>query len=522
MTQDPYSIERIPDAVTLILDNDAKTLKGASVVSYQDITIRFEERDGGLAVSLQADSSPVCFVKLRWNIPLPKEARFSGGAWERGYGDLEWRCVIPERMFPWFCYMTWAENTAAYGVKTLPRALCNFRTDEGGITLFLDVRCGGSGVLLKGRNLEAATILSRPYAGISPFEAASRFCGEMCREAIFPTRPVYGSNNWYYAYGDSSHDQILKDTDYLASLTKGLDNPPFMVIDDGWQEPHVVGGYNGGPWRTGNAKFPDMGDLAAGIRERGAKPGIWVRFLTNQDPSIPDNWRLSRENTYLDPSHPGVLDYIQEDIRTITGWGYELIKHDYSTWDIFGRWGMEMITDVTTGGWRFYDTSRTTAEIITAFYRIIHETAQGALIIGCNTIGHLGTGLMELNRTGDDTSGYIWEKTRRLGVNTIAYTLPLHKKFFDIDADCVGITGEIPWEMNRQWLSLLAQSGTPLFVSAKPGVLNDRQNAELAAAYARASVQQDQAEPLDWLNTVYPSEWRINGETVRFDWYEKY
>lgn len=89
------------------------------------------------------------------------------------------------------------------------------------------------------------------------------------------------------------------------------------------------------------------------------------------------------------------------------------------------------------------------------------------MIIGCNTIGHLGAGLMHLNRTGDDTSGRIWERTRRMGVNTLAFRLPQHNTFYHIDADCVGIFGMIPWEKNRQWADVLAKSGTPLFVSGK-------------------------------------------------------
>ena len=50
---------------------------------------------------------------------------------------------------------------------------------------------------------------------------------------------------------------------------------------------------------------------------------------------------------------------------------------------------------------------------------------------------------MHLNRTGDDTSGRIWERTRRMGVNTLAFRLPQHNTFYHIDADCVGIFGMI-------------------------------------------------------------------------------
>ena len=47
---------------------------------------------------------------------------------------------------------------------------------------------------------------------------------KMCTDPIFPEFPVYGSNNWYYAYGDSSEEEILSDTDYILKLTEGVKN----------------------------------------------------------------------------------------------------------------------------------------------------------------------------------------------------------------------------------------------------------------------------------------------------------
>ena len=53
---------------------------------------------------------------------------------------------------------------------------------------------------------------------------------------------------------------------------------------------------------------------------------------------------------------------------------------------------------------------------------------------------------LDLNRTGDDTSGRIWERTKRMGVNTLAFRLPQHNTFYHIDADCVGIFRKDPWD----------------------------------------------------------------------------
>ena len=92
---------------------------------------------------------------------------------------------------------------------------------------------------------------------------------------------------------DSSEEEILSDTDYILKLTEGVKNPPFMVIDDCWQEHHRLDEYNGGPWTKGNSKFPDMKGLAQKLVEKGVRPGIWVRLLLNEDEAIPDEWRIS-------------------------------------------------------------------------------------------------------------------------------------------------------------------------------------------------------------------------------------
>ena len=107
-----------------------------------------------------------------------------------------------------------------------------------------------------------------------------------------------------------------------------------------------------------------------------------------------------------------------------------------------------------------------------------------------------------------------------MGVNTLAFRLMQNGTFYGADADCVGITGKIDWRLNRQWLQVLSQSGSPLFVSCKPGVLNDAQLEELRTAYRINSVQENKVRPIDWMETTTPELWEIDGETVRFHWYD--
>ena len=236
-------------------------------------------------------------------------------------------------------------------------------------------------------------------------------------------------------------------TDDVVALSPSGDNRPFAVIDSGWQASIGIHAAAGGPWREPNRLFPPMAKLSDEIRSKGARPGIWVRPLVTVD-RVPDSWTLPASRfrgdypgVVLDPSVPEVLALVREDVaRLAREWRYDLVKHDFTTYDLFGRWGFEMGPSVTVDGWSFADRSRTSAEIVRALYAAIREAAGPSVVIGCNTIGHLGAGLFELQRTGDDTSGREWERTRKMGVNTMAFRLPQHGTFFAADADCAPIT----------------------------------------------------------------------------------
>ncbi|RYM07105.1 alpha-galactosidase [Sporolactobacillus sp. THM7-7] len=519
-----YKLIGTPNWITIAYENGTISCPSNESGYYgeKSIHLAFEENEKQTDIFVQSKEVPLLWVKLRWNIKIPRSSRFMGDAWERGYGDFEWRSMIANRFMPWYFLADHGDTIWGYGVRVRPSSMCFWQVDSEGITLFLDVRCGGMGVKLGSRKLKAASVIACEFKECSAFKAAELFCKSMCEDPILPDHPVYGSNNWYYAYGDSSEQEILKDTDYLLSLTNGFDNPPYMVIDDCWQEHHRINEYNGGPWTKGNRKFPGMKQLAEKIRKKGARPGLWIRLLLNEDENIPQKWRLSH-NGCLDPSHPEALAYIQQDVKRVCNWGYTLIKHDFSTFDLFGRWGFEMNPCVTEGNWHFYDRSKTSAEVVKMFYKAILESTKefDTVILGCNTIGHLGAGFMHINRTGDDTSGLNWERTRKIGINTLAFRLPQHRAFYDVDADCVGITGKIPWKLNRQWAEVIANSGTPLFISVQPGVLNQEEKTQLSSIIHIASEQKKHAIPVDWQDTDCPEIWQAGSNIHHYHWYEK-
>lgn len=518
-----------PDFIELTTETKTVTAKWENDdYNLDDINVNLNQDNEHLAIFLTAQTSKVKWIKLRWNnLSWDKNVRFLGDAWERGYGDMEWKGMNPNRFMPWYFCAKSEAKSVCYGVKVRPSAMCFWQVDSLGMTLFLDVRCGGSGVNLKGRVIKLADVIACEMRDCTSFEAMQEFCGQMCEDPILPKYPVYGSNNWYYAYGKSSESEILADCDYILNLTKDIENKPYMVIDDCWQEHHRLNEYNGGPWTKGNEKFPDMKALAEKLVQKGVRPGIWVRLLLNEDENIKNEWRLSHNNC-IDPTNPEALNYIKEDIKRICNWGYTLIKHDFSTFDLFGKWGFQMSPLVTDDGWHFYDDSLTSAEVVKLLYKAILdasvEASNGeALILGCNTIGHLGAGYMHINRTGDDTSGVIWERTRFMGVNTLAFRLPQHGKFYEIDADCVGIDGGISWSMNKQWADVLAQSGTPLFISVRPNILDETEKQELHEILKVASKQEHHVIPVDWEETTCPEHWQDKDHDIdcKYQWFEE-
>jgi len=520
-------IVRPPDRVFAQVEGERLILEKGTSGAWARGGVHVETSLGGerLAVRLASDV-PLRRVELRWAVSVPPGVRLLGDHWERGYGDLEWRGVVPERPMPWYFLAHDGHATHGYGVRTGAGALAHWHVDAEGVSLWLDVRCGGRGVELGGRTLEAATVVAREGRdGESAFAAARALCAVLHERPRLPPAPVYGGNSWYSAYDRIDADLVRGMTGDVVALSPAGDNRPFAVIDSGWQASIGIHAAAGGPWREPNRLFPPMAKLSEEIRSMGARPGIWVRPLVTVD-RVPNSWTLPASRfkgdypgVVLDPSVPEVLALVREDVlRVAREWRYDLVKHDFTTYDLFGRWGFEMGSSVTVDGWSFADRSRTSAEIVSALYAAIREAAGDCVVIGCNTIGHLGAGRFELQRTGDDTSGREWERTRKMGVNTMAFRLPQHGAFFAADADCAPITKALPWPLAERWLRLLAASGTPLFLSHTRDALGPEQKAAVREAFALAAVAQPPAEPLDWLDTTCPRRWRLGGREVAFEW----
>ncbi len=529
----PTEAVALPAQVLVRLDGGMQALasKDRTTWTYRDVVVRLAPRaDGALQVAVQSLTAALHAVQLRWKYVQNATATVLGDAWERTYGDVQFQPASFARRLPWYLVQHDAKSgrTACFGVETGCRSLCYWQVGDGQMQLTLDTSSAGVGVQLGARALEAATILATTgQTGENTFATARRFCGLMCPAPRLPGQPVYGINDWYFAYGQNSSALILEHTALLTDLAPDGDNRPFSVVDAGWAaySPALPGDCC---WQDDfsrpNAKFPDMHKLAGDIQHLGMRPGLWTRPLCARHDDSPARLlpsiagRDEPQKPVLDPTIAENLDRIRQNFATYQAWGYELVKHDFSTYDLLGKWGFEMADQFTAPGWRFHDNSRTTAEVILNLYQTIREAAGPTYLIGCDTVGHLAAGLFELNRTGDDTSGLEWDRTRKMGVNTLGFRLVQHNKFFAVDGDCVGLTPKVPWAQNEKWLRLLAGSGAPLFVSAQPAAVGASQKLALKNAFAQAARVQPVGEPLDWLTSPRPTKWRLDGQVTDFDW----
>ena len=480
------------------------------ICHYDDVTV---ELSGG-SVAITGGDTPILKLEIDYCNEYFRDAMVLCDAFERGYAEFAWKKLDYNRLMPWYFAANQEGETFCFGVKTRPDALCCWRCDENRITLVVDVRNGKNALKLNGRCLQACQVVTASYQ-IDAFDALCDFCRKMCDDPKLLSGPIYGGNDWYCNYGDNSEEKILRHAQRIVECAPKDGPRPYMVIDDGWQ----VCSRCTGPWYKGNQLFGDMGELAKKIAKIGAIPGIWIRPLRTLE-KVPEDWMLQEyeKSAIMDASHPGVLKLVAEDIARLRDWGYKLIKHDFTTSDSFFVWGFQMTDDYVSRA-EFSDKTKTTAEIIKQLYQTIRDAAgDDVAIIGCNTISHLSAGYFEIQRTGDDTSGVEWERTKNYGINTLAFRMPQHNAFYAADADCVGITRQLDWNINRRWLDVLAKSGTPLFVSIGDDAYTPEVQADITEAFRKAIAADRVSRPLDWMQTMIPREWESVFGRDHYEW----
>src|SRR3954452_21526487 len=109
---------------------EARRASGARFTSAQGV-VELAPEGAGIGVKVSCPNGPLTRVVLRWATTYSPMSLFLGDAWERGYGDLQWRFLQPERVMPWYfaAHDPASGRTAMYGVMTQPSALCFWTVD---------------------------------------------------------------------------------------------------------------------------------------------------------------------------------------------------------------------------------------------------------------------------------------------------------------------------------------------------------------------------------------------------------
>lgn len=493
---------------------------GENGVRYQ-----YAVKGNSAKITIFPSGSPVKYLKLRFSGDLSAVDKVYGDQWER-VGEpsfLQWTALRAGRILPWFCYVKSGEKLSCYGVKTGADCFAAFQVDTAGITLFLNLCNGVNGTDLQ-QPLLACEVVEMVDCEGDVYQIASQFSCLLCDCPVLPKTPIFGVNNWYWAYGNISKESVLEETDYLLEMTKGSKNQPYMIIDDGWQKNRIpgAGNYIGGEW-TPNEKFGDMCALTQSIHEKGAKAGLWFRPLLTRE-EIPDEAKLSEENGgfVLDPSHPFTLEKVYQDAKRIRGWGFDLIKHDFTTIDATGLSVLQAekhVAEMTAKNRSFYDKTKTTATIIKNLYKAIQEGAGDAEVIGCNTIGHLSAGIHSITRVGHDTSGRSFEWTRRNGINSFM-RLPLNGALYNVDPDCAAFTEKVDAEINLDFLEVCALTGMTTLASVTPHILTEAQMLRINEIFRIADKQTENYGIVDYDNNESPERFVSKDGTKQrhFQW----
>ena len=135
----------LPDDVYVVHDDDVAPVRAEPATGFDgpafaagDAVVQFVEAGDGLEVRLTSPTLPVSRAVLRWRTPLPEPALVLGDAWERSYGELQWRHRQPERVLPWY----WLSHDPVNGASLGMGVPC-----ETGVVLFLGPRRGGHNTL---------------------------------------------------------------------------------------------------------------------------------------------------------------------------------------------------------------------------------------------------------------------------------------------------------------------------------------------------------------------------------------
>ena len=357
----------------------------------------------------------------------------------------------------------------------------------------IEERLGGtaSQVLAPGEELRGEQMFFQVMATADPQQATGAYFrwlhvnGTFARRAVnpLPSQRIYCTWNYDF-HADITEEKVLGQ---IPVLKKYFPSVKFLQIDDGYQFRHsprqraMIDLCYGDPeYPFDRERFPaGPKALADRIKAEGLRPAIWLglwaslecRMLTEH----PD-WIL-RDDTgepmvftqyyggtaILDPSVPGVRDYLDRLCRTVFGeWGFEGVKLDFST----------IAFNSKRARYRYAGKSAITLrhELETIFRK--HLPSDG-FFGWCVVCGAAQPFLSQADyfRNAIDIGRGNWQNVRRIALWTA------NTRMFLQEAPCLPNIDSVGWSKNftdvewESWLDFCAISGGALEVSGDLRVL---------------------------------------------------
>jgi len=300
-------------------------------------------------------------------------------------------------------------------------------------------------------------------------------------------RPVpAGWCSWYHYYTDIDEPACHRNLALAPELPVKV-----FQLDDGYQREL-------GDWLTTNSRFPSgLADLARRTRDCKLVPGLWLApFLARKDHEwlLRDArgrpvkalwnpaWGALRFAYALDPTHPGLLQYLRDLFRKLRANGFGFFKLDF----LFAG---------ALPGVR-HDRSLTSLQALRRALQVIRDsTGDDAYLLGCGCPLEAGIGLVDSMRVGNDVTpawstfvdrwigrGFEQLSTRNCIRNTLARA-PLNLQLFHSDPDCLLTQGLTPTEQ-RTLAQVNALSGGTLMISDDLAALTPERRAIIDSAFA--------------------------------------
>lgn len=225
-----------------------------------------------------------------------------------------------------------------------------------------------------------------------------------------PRGHATGWTSWYHYYTDIS-ESIIEEN--LAALEQERIPIQIFQIDDGWQS--AVG-----DWLEIKPSFPGgMEGIAARIRERGFRPGLWLApFICEKNSSIMkdrENWLLKRQGN---PVAAGWNPLWSGPFYALDVYNDEFLYQMRNVFDtILNRWGFDMVKlDFLYAAALLPRNGKPRGAVMADAMRFLRRCAGDRLILGCGVPMGSAFGLVDYCRIGSDVAPK-WEDRLLRAVN---------------------------------------------------------------------------------------------------------